>query len=231
MIAGMIAWYYEKEGLRPMIVGHSQGGMQAVKVLDKLAGQDAKKLAVWNPLTWKCENRYDIKDPLTGQTRPVVGLQLPYATSMGAGGLTRFLPNQWDMCFRLRSIPDSVEEFTGFYKGRDLLGGDYLGYGSANHFKPTGAARVRNIQLPAEWKHGSVPDTKHLLKSQDIMDRINRYVPADQPQPEDVPEEEVNNPATLNMLWAEDVWHSIKRHWVIELQRLIRARRAQGNDR
>jgi len=23
MIAGMIAWYYEKEGMRPIIVGHS----------------------------------------------------------------------------------------------------------------------------------------------------------------------------------------------------------------
>src|SRR5215472_5070405 len=33
MIAGMIAWYYENEGLRPMIVGHSQGGFQAVKIL------------------------------------------------------------------------------------------------------------------------------------------------------------------------------------------------------
>ena len=36
-IAGVIAWYYEKEGLRPMMVGHSQGGMQVVKVLRNLA--------------------------------------------------------------------------------------------------------------------------------------------------------------------------------------------------
>src|SRR5258708_31829434 len=68
MIAGMIAWYYEKEGLRPMIVGHSQGGMQAGNGLDKLAGPDAKKHAVWNPLTWKCAHRYDIKDPFTPPT-------------------------------------------------------------------------------------------------------------------------------------------------------------------
>ncbi len=36
-IAGVIAWYYEQEGLRPMMVGHSQGGMQAVKVLGQFA--------------------------------------------------------------------------------------------------------------------------------------------------------------------------------------------------
>jgi pimeloyl-ACP methyl ester carboxylesterase len=34
-IAGVIAWYYEQQGLRPMMLGHSQGGMQVVKVLDR----------------------------------------------------------------------------------------------------------------------------------------------------------------------------------------------------
>ena len=42
--------------------------------------------------------------------------------------------------FRLRRIPDSVEEFTGFCKKNDLLGGDYLGYGPANQSAASGAA-------------------------------------------------------------------------------------------
>lgn len=227
-IAGVIAWYYERERLRPMIVGHSQGGMQAVKVLRKLAGLSAKRLHVWNPLTWKEEEACDILDPLTGQRRPVVGLQLPYATSMGGGGLTRVLPNQWDMCGRLRDIPDSVEEFTGFFKGKDLIGGDFLGYGPANHFKSMGKAVVRNVRLPAYYKHRRVPDNVHLLKSQQIIDWINNYHPNDKPY--DEPQLEVKFDAdSRNILWAEDVWYSIKKHWVLEVQRMIRATRSQDH--
>jgi len=222
MIAGVIAWYYEREGLRPMIIGHSQGGMQAVKVLDKLAGPPSRKLHLWNPLTWQEEQSCEFVDPLTGKPRPVVGLQLPYVSSVGAGGLTRLLPNQWDMCNKLRDVPDSVEEFTGFYKGKDLLGGDYLGYGSANCFHATDKAIVRNVCLPSSYKHGAIPDTRHLLKSQQIMDWINDYRPTNKPL--DTPRPELKFDADSDhILWAADVWYSIKKHWVLELQRLLRA--------
>ena len=92
------------------------------------------------------------------------------------------------MAFKLRSIPDSIEEFTGFYKGRDLLGGDLLGYGSMNYFHANGTAKVRNIELPAPWRHGAVPDTKHGVRDRAIVERINAYVPP----PEDV----IHIPAT-----------------------------------
>ncbi len=226
-IAGVIAWYYERDGMRPMLIGHSQGGFQVVKVLDKLAGKSfSRKLAVWNPLTWQREHRYTITDPLTGKTRPVVGLGISYAVSMGAGGLTRILPNQWDMNFRLRTIPNSVDEFTGFYKHRDLLGGDFLGWGPANLFKANGTAHVRNVRLPGSWKHGAVPDTVHLLKSQEIIDRINHYQPGDDALVVVPSNEDTMKPETLHLFFAEDVWFSVKKHWVLELQRLIRAKRA-----
>src|ERR1017187_3403929 len=48
-IAGMIGWCYEKEGLRPMMLGHSLGGIQVVKVLYDLADQSSNKPALWNP--------------------------------------------------------------------------------------------------------------------------------------------------------------------------------------
>jgi len=224
-IAGVIAWFYEREGLRPMMVGHSQGGMQVVKVLYQFAAKPSSKLHVWNPLTWEKEKRCEITDPLTGQKRSVVGLVLPYVTSVGAGGLTRVLPNQWDINFKLRTIPDSVEEFTGFCKKYDLLGGDYLGYGSANEFESAGKAIVRNVWLPTEYKHGSIPDTKHLLNSQQIKDWINNYRPP--VDPVITPKLDVKfDGDSRHIEWAADVWYSIKKHWVLELQRLIRARRA-----
>jgi len=228
-IAGSIAWYYESEGLRPMIVGHSQGGMQAVKVLRKLAGLSSKRLHVWNPLTWKKEERCNISDPVTGKLSPIVGLQLPYVTAVGAGGLTRILPNQWDMCMRLRKVPDSVEEFTGFYKGLDLLGGDFLGFGRANDFRPIGKAVVRNVRLPAAYKHGAIPDTRHLLKSEQIKNWINNYSPVDRMP--DTPQSALKfDSDSSHILWAADVWYSIKKNWVLELQRQIRAKRSLSHD-
>jgi hypothetical protein len=220
-VAGMLAWFYEKEGLRPMMVGHSQGGMQTVKVLYHLAGLTSKQLKVWNPVTWKPEPRTAITDPLTGKPRAVVGLDLCFATVTGAGGLARILPNQWDTCGRLRKIPDSVDEFTGFYKHKDLLGGDYLGYGPANHYKAMGRAKVRTVELPSYYKHGRIPDTRHLLQSRQIVDWIDAYDPAHPPASHPTFDAD-----SRHILWAADVWHSIKRHWVLELQRLIRARRA-----
>jgi len=223
IISGVIAWYYEHEGLRPMMVGHSQGGIQAVKVLYKLAGDSAEKIPVWNPLTWKAEERYDFIDPLTGETRQVVGLQIPYATAVVAGGLGRALPNQWQMFGKLRRIPDSVEEFTGFQKGLDILGGDFFGFGPANDYLPQGTANVRNVRLPSAYAHTTIPSTSHLLKSQQIKDWINNYQPGCGPV--ETPDLEVQFDAdSSHILWAADVWHSIKKHWVLELQQLIRAR-------
>ena len=184
-------------------------------------------IQVWNPLTWTAENRYEITDPVTGRVRPVTSLRLQYATVVASGGLGRLMPNQWDMWGRLRSVPDSVDEFTGFYKGLDVLGGDFLGYGPANYFESMGTARVRNVRLPAAYGHLSIPDTKPLLENPAVVEWINRYRPINGP---------VSAPRfdafpdvdTDHILWAADVWYSIKKHWVIALQRVIRARAREG---
>ncbi len=219
-LAGMIAWYYEKEGMRPMIIGHSQGGIQAVKVLHQLAGNFDKKIPVWNPLTGKAEDRYSVMDPVAGIEQPVVGLKVSFATAVGSGGFARFLPNQWSMFDKLRRVPDSVEEFTGFYMGIDLIGGDLLGFGPANRYKPNGAAHVRNVKLPTGYSHIFVPLTRHLAKNKETRNWINNYVPSEEPE---LTAEFKSS--TINILWAADVWHSIKKHWVLELQRLINAKR------
>ncbi|MBC8003030.1 MAG: hypothetical protein H7X97_10630, partial [Opitutaceae bacterium] len=221
-IAGVIAWYYENDGLRPMMVGFSQGGFQAMRVLHKLAGDSADRLTVWNPVTETSEGRYDITDPLTGKTRPVVGLQASYACVAVAGGLGRLLPYQWDMNGKLRKVPDSVVELTGFQKGFDSLGGDYMGFGSANNYLATGSAVVRNVRLPWTYGHASIPDTRHLLKSQEIRDWLSIYRPADAPTAALQLDVKFDGDTT-HILWAAEVWYSVKKHWVLELQRKIRA--------
>jgi pimeloyl-ACP methyl ester carboxylesterase len=227
LFAGIVAWYYEHEGMRPMILGHSQGCMQAVKTLQLLAGQTTKRLSVWSPLTWKPEERTEITDPLTGKPRPVVGLSVSYIAALGGGGAGRVLPNQWDIMFSLRSIPDKVDEFTGFYVPMDVLGGDYLGFGSANHYHALGSTKVRNVLLPAHSlrTHAFTPEIERLLSNPRAIEWINNYVPTSNP----VEPQDVENPEGI--IFGADVWKSVKRHWVIELQRLIRARRAQGHGR
>ena len=221
-LAGTVAWHYEREGLRPMIVGHSLGGIEAVKVLYRLAGDFEDNVSVYNPMIDQTEGRYTIVDPLTNEQRPVVGLSLSYVAVIGAGGVGLLWPNQWEMSARLRSIPDTVEEFTAFHILGDPFGGDLLGIES-NRYLPSGKAIVRNVALPSDYNHVSVIYTEHLIESQEISDWINNdYVPSEQPEIGGSFES-----STENILYAADVWHSIKKHWVLELQRLIKATQLQ----
>ena len=217
-LAGSVAWYYEREGVRPLVVGHSQGGMQAVKILFELAGRFGDRVPVVNPLTGVAEERTTIVDPLTGRERPVVGLVLPYASAVGAGGAATLLPNQWNMANRLHSIPDSVEDFTGFTIGFDLIAWDFT---SEGRYKANGTAHVRNVGLPADYSHVFVPNTAHLGRDPAVRDWINAWTPAMTGNPPPLPDGD-----TANILWATDIWFSVKKHWTIEAQRLIRARRA-----
>jgi hypothetical protein len=223
-IAGLVAWYYEKEGMPPMLIGHSLGGIQTVKVLHELAGTFSDRLAVWNPLSEEAEERYAIIDPVTGIERPVIGVRLGYASAVGSGGLGRFFPNMWSMAGKLRTIPDTVEHFTGFFIGLDFLGGDLFGLAAGpNTYKPNGAAKVRNVRLPAWYNHVMVPTTGHLATDQATRDWINAYVPTDDPALTVA----LEAPGS-NILWAADVWHSVKKQWCLEAQRLIRAKRSLG---
>ena len=72
--AGTLAWYYETEGMMPMLVGHSQGGMMTIRILYELNGAFHDSIPVWNPLTGAALPRTTIRDPRSGDTRAVVGL-------------------------------------------------------------------------------------------------------------------------------------------------------------
>lgn len=220
-LAGLVAWQYERDGLRPMIIGHSQGGLYAVKILKDLAGEDGDSLQVWNPLTWSFEDRTSIKDPLTGKERPVVGVSVSYASAVGAGGWALALPNQWGNLETLRRIPDTVDEFTGFFVTLDMIALSFPGNPLDKRYEADGKAVVRNVDLPATYSHVAVPDTAGLAADARTRDWINAYVPGSHESTEGLPPA-----AQLHVLWAADVWYSIKKHWCIEAQRWVRAQRA-----
>ncbi|MEP6997273.1 MAG: hypothetical protein ABI900_06465 [Betaproteobacteria bacterium] len=224
-LAGELAWYYERDGMRPMLVGHSQGGMQTVKVLHELAGNFGDRVTVWNPVTDTSENRQTIVDPLTHVERPVVGVKVSYASVVGAGGLEFWAPTGWRLAGRLRSIPDSVEEFTGYSIAADPIAlTPPSGASPYDLYRQTGNAQVRNVNLPIGYSHVFVPNTDYLIDEPGKRDWINAY-------------RGVSDVATIpggddsHVLWAADVWHSVKKHWCLEAQRLIRAQRASGEAR
>ncbi len=221
-LAGTLAWYYEHEGMMPMLIGHSQGGMIAVKVLHELAGGFGASVPVWNPVRGAAEARTTIIDPLTGAERPVVGLKVPYAAALATGKLPRLLLGQWSMLSRLREIPDTVSEFTGFSLEWDAIAGNF---GTAEPYRATGSARVRNVILPSSASHLALPRAAELAHDPATRDWIEHYAPGTTPVP---PEVAID---ASNLLHAADIWYSVKKHWCLEAQRLIRARQAKLGER
>jgi hypothetical protein len=216
-LAGTLAWYYEHEGMMPMLIGHSQGGMMAVRVLHELAGDFSAQIPVWDPLRGEAEPRTSIVDPFSGVERSVIGLKVPYAAALATGTLPRILLGQWDMVKRLHEIPDTVEEFTAFSLEWDLIAGNF---GSYEAYRATGSAAVRNVTLPASASHIGLPLAKPLALDQKTRAWIDAYDPAQAPAP--IPEEPGVDMS--NIVHAADIWHSVKKHWCLEAQRLIRSR-------
>ena len=225
-LAGMVAWYYEAEGMRPMVIGHSQGGMASIRILHELAGTFSNRVAVWNPLSKKEEDRDTIIDPFTGQERPVLGLTLGFASAAATGKPMRVLLGQWGMLGRLREIPDTVEEFNGYHLQGDWVSGTLFGVGTGDHYFPKGSARVRNVILPRECGHISLPLTEDLARDPQARQWIQRYVPVS-----DHPRCGLGFEGShgRNVVFAAEMWYSIRKQWCLELKRRIGATRKGGH--
>jgi hypothetical protein len=77
--------------------------------------------------------------------------------------------------------------------------------------------------LSSAGQHSTIPYTETLLGNPEAIRWVNSYQPTDRAR-EDLETNWDFGSQNARILWAADVWHSIKRHWVLELQRLIRAR-------
>ena len=221
-LAGLISWYYEREGMVPILIGHSQGGMTVIKTLHELAGSFREVLQVWNPLAGKAEKRTTIIDPLNGLERPVMGLQVRYAAAIATGKLMRIVWGQWNMLPKLRQIPNSVREFTGFFVRNDIIGSDSLLAGG-DPYVAIGSAKVRNVTLPAGYKHISLPLTEPLALNEETRTWIADYSPATRDPKRDSAFEANHR----NILLAAELWFNIKKYWCLQLQKLIKAKRMQ----
>ncbi len=201
--AGEIAWHYERDGVMPILVGHSQGGMVVIKTLHLLAKRE-RDIPVWNPVTGEPEARTSVTDPHSGRPRPVGELRIAFAAALATGSLPRLLLAQWDMLPILRDVPDSVVDFSGFSIPWDPIAGTGP---SPAPFKATGAAHVRNVVLPASYGHIGLPNVAHLA-----LDPVTRAWIEDW-RPEAAPAPLPEGVDTTNLLVAADLWYSIKRHW------------------
>ncbi len=217
-LAGMLAWYYERDGLRPMLIGHSQGGMLVVRTLHELAGAFHDSIPVFDPVLRQVLPRTTICDPFTRADRPVVGLPIAFGAALATGMLPRVLLLQWSMLPRLRKIPDTTEEFTGFTVAWDPIAGNFA---TAERYAATGTARVRNVLLPASYSHIGLPITGHLAANPVTRAWLDAFVP-DTGAEAMAPADPALN--VSNLLHAADLWYSIRLHWCREGQRLLRAR-------
>jgi hypothetical protein len=219
-LAGELAWYYEHEGMMPLLIGHSQGGMLVIKVLHELAGAFTDRVPVWNPLTDAAEGRDTIIDPISGKERPVIGLQVSYAAALATGKLMRVVLGQWDMLSKLRAIPDTVAEFIGF-----TIEGDPFTFSGERDdaYQAIGTATVRNVRLPSSYGHITLPLTSHLASQPSTRAWLDDYRPGHASSP--VPG---NGADTSNLLHAAELWYGVKKAWCLEAQRLIRAQRASA---
>jgi len=210
-LAGSVAWYYERDGMRPMLVGHSQGGMMVLRTLHELAGGFSAQIPVFDPVTRSALPRTTIRDPYTGQLRPVVGVRTAFAAAIATGTLPRILLGQWTMIPKLRKVPDSALEFTGFAIAYDPIAGNLS---TADPYVATGACAVRNVMLPATYSHIGAPITEHLAQQPQTRAWVIAWRPGRAPPPPQGAELDVRN-----LELAADLWYSIRRHWCIEGQR------------
>jgi len=213
-LAGIVAWHYEQSGLRPALIGHSQGGMLVVRTLHELDGAFADAIPVHDPVRDEPLPRTSFRDPYTGAEQPVRGLRLAFGAAIATGTMPRLLLGQWSMVARLRQVPDTVDEFTGFTIAWDPIAGNF---GDAAIYAPMGNAVVRNVLLPAATSHIGAPLTEHLAADPVTRQVIDAWRP-EQGQPL------VSDPQVdaRNIAHAADLWFSIRRHWCREGQRRVR---------
>jgi hypothetical protein len=210
VLAGELAFDYERTAMAPMLIGHSQGGMLVIRTLYEFAGAFHDAIHVVDPASGEALARTTIVDPYTQRARSVVGLRVAYGAAIATGWLPRLMLGQWSMLSRLRTIPDSVDDFTGFILPNDPIEGNLFG---DRPYEASGSAHVRTVVLPGGYHHTTLPRVAHLAADPAMRAWIDAWRRGD---PMTSPEGD-----TSNLVHATDIWYSVKRHWCLQAQRLL----------
>ena len=195
----------------PMLIGHSQGGMQAVKVLHVLDGDYGASVPVWNPLTDFAEDRTAIRRPAH---RPAAAgrrvCDSPTSRRSGAGGAAFLLPNQWSLIGKLRTIPDTVEDFTGYSIDVDLWAWTLPGAErDAQLHRQRQHAPVRNVTLS-----GGQQPRDCCRSPADLAEATPRRAPGSTPTSPGQHGRRPPTSAEANISGPRTSGTSVKKHWV-----------------
>lgn len=217
-IAGECIYYYEREGVRPILIGHSLGGVQAMKTAHFLVGNFGRKpVQIFNPIRSQFEKRTYYVDPYTGDQKELAASPIiAHLVAIGSGGISRAFPSQWSMGRRVKQVPDSVSRMTGIHVEGDWLGNDFLKGKESNTYHAFVLAEVENFYLPTGYNHVTLIRTKHLLQHEEVKEWIDRTrserdrltTSSTQPVP-------LGPGPVDNILLAAKIWNILKYEWYV----------------
>lgn len=135
--------------------------------------------------------------------------RVSFAAAVATGKWMRVLLGQWDTLPILRRVPATAEEFAGYRLKGDWIGSDAFLTKRSGEYEAHGDVRVRNVVLDGPG-HLDVTDIESFADQASARDRLDRWRPGTP-----VPETE------QRFLFAAHIWYHVKKHWCLEVQRLI----------
>lgn len=173
-LAGSIHQLVRNEGMAPMLVGHSGGGVTVGRILQLLAAADGAVP------------------------------RLPFAATLGTGALLRWAPAFPGCAAdvpRLGLVPASVQQFTGYRIAGDpftsLMGfGDFRAMGGS-----AVQADVRNVLLPAQVSHVNAFEVDGYAEHPVVRAWIDAYRPGSNTPLPDAPGLDLTNLRHTADLW------------------------------
>ena len=221
-IAGLIAWYYEREGAdaddgrpqpgrNPAGEGAARTGRRRRRADPGLESDDRRRRGSRDdrrPVHRRGTPRRRAEGRLRVGGRRRRGRACCCPTSGAWQAVARRYP------IRSRSSPATRSAL-------DLVAWDLPGAGIEVPGEGCGAGCATS-SCRSNYSHVFVAATSHLARDPAMREWINAYAPG---RAAELP---ADAKSTENSLWAADVWYSIKKHWVLEAQKLLRARHSRA---